>query len=214
MFKQILFLAIAALFATLLAVPTETFAQSRGQGESCNSNRQCASGLQCADGRKCAPIDGTGFGHPSSVGLSDYCHHDNHCASGSCNCEKGWFGFCRNWEAWPTGKFSTSPREASNIGFCNSRNGMGESCTKTSECNPGLQCANGQRCAPPDGTGRSASAGRPGDYCHHDNHCTSGSCRCPGGNAGKSFGFCRNWENVTPRTALAFNSTRIGFMCN
>lgn len=57
-------------------------------------------------------------------------------------------------------------------------------CSKNSECGSGY-CANGQVCAPKDGTGM------PGAYCHHDNHCASGKCTCGAGHT--LFGFCNDY---------------------
>lgn len=61
-------------------------------GADCQRNDECQSNY-CADGKICAPRDGTGL-------AGEYCHHNNQCFSGSCNCPSGTdiFGFCINWE--------------------------------------------------------------------------------------------------------------------
>ena len=59
-------------------------------GTACTSNDECDSDY-CADGKFCAPRDGTGL-------EGDYCHHDNQCYSGTCDCDsalKEW-GFCKS----------------------------------------------------------------------------------------------------------------------
>ena len=78
---------------------------------------------------------------------------------------------------------------------------LGKSCKKTSECGKGLHCANDKFCAPIDYTGKH------GDYCHHDNHCASSRCECPGG---KSFGFCSNYEKGNNKGTCHGDSPRAG----
>lgn len=64
---------------------------------------------------------------------------------------------------------------------------LGAECRVNSDCTSGY-CANGRFCAPQDGTGQI------GDYCHHDNQCASGDCRCPGDLNTEETTFCSNWE--------------------
>ena len=145
----------------------------------CTSNNQCGSGY-CANGL-CAPEDGTGQ-------IGDYCHHQNHCANDFCFCPDGFDGdFCSNYNA--------------NADFLNRRGACapfpgwvnGTSCTENSDC-MSRYCANGA-CAPQDGTGVA------GEYCHHNNHCRSGTCNCPSGEANFwSLGFCPNWEDFDEKT--------------
>jgi len=161
-------------------------------GFKCTQNTQCKSGY-CANGKRCAPKDGTGKS-------MDYCHHDNHCASGSCNCSKGFGGFCREWEKWPEGK-----NFGAGVGSCDAKQDHGGPCRKDSECKSGSFCANGKKCAPRDGRGKSNG------YCHHDNHCRTGQCICPRG--AKSFGFCSNWESYTKQETDRENKARTGFYC-
>lgn len=69
-------------------------------GDVCRKNAECESGY-CAD-----TLLGGGWGRCARDrgGKSgEYCHHDNHCASGECDCRHGWFGFCANWEGWGRG---------------------------------------------------------------------------------------------------------------
>ena len=69
-------------------------------GEPCTDHNDCRS-RYCANG-VCAPKDGTGL-------PGEYCHHDNHCMSGKCDCPDNLFGessiltfgFCPRWEQWP-----------------------------------------------------------------------------------------------------------------
>jgi hypothetical protein len=72
-------------------------------GDVCRKDAECDSGY-CADtflgggwGR-CAPKNKTGKS-------GDYCHHNDHCASGECICRSDWwrFGFCANWDGWGRG---------------------------------------------------------------------------------------------------------------
>ena len=56
----------------------------------CKEDDECKS-QYCADGAVCAPRDGSGL-------TGDYCHHNNHCFSGKCDCNVGepnWLGFCK-----------------------------------------------------------------------------------------------------------------------
>ena len=165
-------------------------------GYFCRWNGQCKSGY-CANDKKCAPKDYTGK-------PGDYCHHNNHCASGSCECEKGLHGFCRNYESWAAGprKKSASGRL---VGICNAKEPLASLCTRNTECISG-QCADGKRCSPQDGTGK------PGQYCHHNNHCASKRCACPNGNA-NFLGFCEKFEKFNPSTMLRLNRERKGFYC-
>jgi LysM repeat protein len=69
-------------------------------GDVCRKNAECESGY-CAD-----TFLGGGWGRCARDGdgkSGEYCHHDNHCQSGRCDCEHGWFGFCANWEGWGRG---------------------------------------------------------------------------------------------------------------
>jgi LysM repeat protein len=61
-------------------------------GQLCSENDDCAS-RQCADG-VCTPRDHTGL-------EGDYCHHNNHCFSGKCDCPNGadLLGMCIGYEA-------------------------------------------------------------------------------------------------------------------
>ena len=152
-------------------------AEGKANAEVCRSDNECASG-HCANG-VCAPKDGAG--QPG-----DYCHHDNHCASGFCLCREGYKGysgkFCK------TNAFTQLPSHGICIvppGFEN-----GESCSVDDDCKSN-HCAN-CKCAPRDGTGIF------GDYCHHNNHCASGVCTCPTGQADFwSLGFCPDWQSFS-----------------
>jgi LysM repeat protein len=145
----------------------------------CTSNSQCGSGY-CANGL-CAPKDGSGQ-------IGDYCHHNNHCANDFCLCPDGWNGdFCSNYDA--------------NADFLNRRGACqftpgwpnGSSCTEKNDCTSNY-CANGV-CAPKNGSGVD------GEYCHHNNHCRSGTCTCPSGKASFwTLGFCPDWEDFTADT--------------
>jgi hypothetical protein len=165
-------------------------------GYFCKFNGQCKSGY-CADGKKCAPLDTTGI-------PGDYCHHNEHCASGSCECAKGFGGFCRNWESWGPGPRNKSTSGLS-VGICNGKEPLASLCSKNSECLSG-KCADGKRCSPVNGTGR------PGQYCHHNDHCSSKRCACPSGSA-NIFGFCEKFENFKSATMLRLNRDRTGFYC-
>jgi LysM repeat protein len=147
-------------------------------GTNCTEDQDCKSGY-CADGKKCAPKAGTGE-------AGDYCHHDNQCRTGLCLCPDGWIGGsgpCVGWETF-------SARDGH--GTCTEVLPDGAGCTEDRDCRSGY-CADGKKCAPKDGTGEA------GDYCHHDNHCVSGSCDCPGEDVrvmgAKSF--CPDWESFT-----------------
>jgi hypothetical protein len=134
-------------------------------GDFCTKNRECASGY-CAND-KCAPPDGTGR-------LGDYCHHINHCGNHYCVCPSGKDGnFCKDY------KYFTS--DPGNHGYCGQWYGLknGASCTANDQCSS-RHCANDQ-CAPIDKTGLAD------DYCHHNNHCISGTCWC---DEGKDGAFC------------------------
>lgn len=192
--------AVAALALTAMIMAAgSASAQNLPNGQFCNDNRQCASG-HCADGRRCAPRDRTGV-HNS------YCHHDNHCVNQNCVCAEGGFGYCANWERWLPGTNADYP----NIGRCvvshiGTAIGAGYNCEgRRNQCGAGLQCADGKVCAPEDRRGRS------GQYCHHDNHCNSGFCHCPGGN--KSWGFCAGWEGYLGGDREDLTNSRLGFYC-
>ena len=107
--------ALTLLFAVFLLAPYADAGPVRygANGALCSHNNHCTSGY-CADGQRCAPRDGTGAS-------GAYCHHNNHCASGLCRCNKGGFGFCRDWERWPEGVFDSSSAQSPyiQIGFCN-----------------------------------------------------------------------------------------------
>ena len=79
----------------------------------------------------------------------------------------------------------------------------GQSCQKGAECQSG-HCADGKRCAPKDGTGQ------VGQYCHHNNHCSTGTCSCRGDT--KPGGFCQNWEAYSDREVLE-ERAKGGFEC-
>jgi LysM repeat protein len=147
-------------------------------GEFCRRDQECDSG-HCANG-KCAPKDNTG-----SPG--EYCHHSNHCFYGICYCPDGTRAignsFCPGWE-----NFTPTLH-----GVCQTRAKNGDSCGGNKECESGY-CADG-KCAPKNGTGEG------GDYCHHDDHCASKTCICPGlppytprGFGFGGGGFCPGWE--------------------
>ena len=148
-------------------------------GVDCTANGDCRSGY-CADGRICAPKDGEGV-------KDEYCHHDNHCASGVCVCpnDPGGHdgGFCKDWV-----RFDTTTH-----GRCLAQNVNGQQCRDDANCESG-NCADG-RCAPEDGKGRN------GEYCHHNNHCQTGTCTCV--NGVDLLGFCLDWENHTEQEILA-----------
>jgi hypothetical protein len=186
----------------IVAVLSLVFVEAAGAmtaGQICKSDTDCNAGLQCADGRRCAPLNDTGK-------AGDYCHHDNHCVTGRCNCDHGQFGFCRDWEQWPAGTFGGGPGNV-RIGFCTGLQPMGGPCRKNSECHALLVCADGQRCAPANGTGHE------GHYCHHNDHCLpSLQCVCPPGQ-GQSFGFCQDWESYDFLTAQRMYKAKIGFFC-
>lgn len=69
-------------------------------------------------------------------------------------------------------------------------NPNGGVCEVNADCRSGY-CADGTFCAPRDGTGRA------GEYCHHGNHCRSGTCSC-GERSGRrgilEAGFCPQWD--------------------
>jgi LysM repeat protein len=142
----------------------------------CTKNSQCGSGY-CAN-KICAPEEPTGQ-------IGDYCHHNNQCANDFCFCPDGWNGdFCSNYDA--------------NADFLNRRGACqftpgspnGYSCTEKNDCTSNY-CANGV-CAPKD------KSGVDGEYCHHNNHCRSGTCACPSGKASFwTLGFCPDWEDFT-----------------
>lgn len=66
---------------------------------------------------------------------------------------------------------------------------LGTVCRSNSECNTGY-CADNKRCAPRDGTGK------PGQYCHNNNHCQFGECLCPNGRT-DIFGFCPGFDRLS-----------------
>lgn len=150
-------------------------------GADCNKAEECRSGY-CADisaqyPGKCAPKNGTG--QPG-----DYCHHDDHCGIGYCECAG--FGpsdgkFCKNWLNFnPT----WHPR-------CDALE-TGQTCTIDKDCETG-HCAGVTpsqpgKCAPKSGTGEE------GDYCISDGQCTSNMCDCPKGSTGDP---CSGWEKFT-----------------
>ncbi|MEM7050134.1 MAG: hypothetical protein AAF604_10755 [Acidobacteriota bacterium] len=202
-------LVLFVLFTTA-ACQSNPVRGSKTNGALCAQSSECQSGY-CADGRRCAPMDFTGL-------ANEYCHHDNHCRSGRCGCDNGLRGpdsFCNNWRSGGSGT-------------CTDRRDNGNDCTKNENCNSG-HCADkgkvgqldfwtgsGGRCAPNDGTGAA------GAYCHHNNHCASGSCNCPGGT---SFGFCASWEGFGMNVAdtiggrpnpqsIKFQMSRGFFRCN
>lgn len=98
--------------AMLVAPAAAGFVNDGELGAYCERDAQCLSN-HCADGQRCAPVDGTGR-------AGDYCHHNNHCQSRFCGCNKGGFGFCKDWEDWPQGVFDARwagwPHAV--IGFC------------------------------------------------------------------------------------------------
>lgn len=160
-------------------------------GTLCATDAECQS-TYCADSFRCAPRDQTG--QPG-----EYCHHDNHCRSQRCSCDnfqRAADSFCNNFRG-------------GNQGTCLARRDNGDDCTRNENCTSGY-CADagkvtnldfwpatsGGRCAPVDSTGA------VGAYCHHDNHCSSGNCNCPGG---KSFGFCAAWEGVSRNVGDTIN---------
>ena len=158
--------------------PNGTCSAQFEDGYNCTDDKDCISG-NCADDKLCAPEDGTGI-------VGDYCHHDNHCQTGLCLCPDGWeggSGFCKGWE-----NFSADGSH----GTCSEALVDGATCTEDKDCDSGY-CADGEKCAPKDGTGSE------GDYCHHDNQCYSGSCDCPGDDVrvmgAKSF--CPDWKSFT-----------------
>ncbi|MCJ7434601.1 MAG: hypothetical protein MUO77_14035, partial [Anaerolineales bacterium] len=127
-------------------------------GGKCSSNYVCASGY-CANGL-CAPPDG--FGR-----VGDYCHHNQHCANHYCVCPYGYDGdFCKGYR-W----FTDKPGQH---GTCGEWQGAvnGEACKVDNDCQS-RHCAD-NKCTPINETGLY------GEYCHHDNHCASGSCMCLG----------------------------------
>jgi len=137
----------------------------------------------CADGKICAPKNDTGK-------EGAYCHHDNHCASGLCQCPDGWEqgtkGFCKGWQNFTTAKHGT----------CSAQSKNGEYCTKDAQC-LSRHCAN-DKCAPIN------FKGKEGEYCHHDDHCAKSLyCRCPNNNARESWlwpwnQFCAGYRNFNP----------------
>jgi hypothetical protein len=70
------------------------------------------------------------------------------------------------------------------------QNDLGSACSNDRDCISNY-CADGRFCAPRDGTGQ------PGQYCHHDNHCASSICNCPGDRHTGGRAFCSNWESRT-----------------
>jgi hypothetical protein len=138
-----------------------------GLGRHCWIDENCQSDLRCRE-NACVPEDGTGQ-------LSGYCHHANHCESRLCDCTGTGAtissGFCGS---------ASLPQQ----GFCAARRGFGAPCGRDDNCPASTsRCVEG-RCAPLDGTGDPTG---PTAYCHHDNHCASSLCVCPGG---KRNGFC------------------------
>lgn len=168
-------LVLAAVLALVLAAsfPGPAPAQApSGLGGRCEADRDCGDTdrFQCANGRFCAPRDGTG--QPARDGRrADYCHHNNHCVTGVCECQgqKEW-GFCKEYES------------GSNPGMCVDVGSIptGEFCNGNDECRS-RHCAEGV-CVPQD------TFGITGDYCHHGNHCSSRQCECTaGGPVERSF---------------------------
>jgi len=102
-------MTILLMVVWLVAGTQSARADCPGLGCFCERDAHCLSD-NCADGKRCAPRDRTGIS-------GNYCHHNNHCQSGYCSCAKGIFGFCKNWEQWPAGKFNASDRRIM-IGFC------------------------------------------------------------------------------------------------
>ena len=160
-------------------------------GAFCSNDRQCRS-KNCADefpglDGRCAPSDYTGV-------AGDYCHHDNHCESARCICDRGPAGSCEGWRWLRSGR----------TGHCSARFPNGANCERKENCLSN-HCADGKRCAPRNDTGR------PGDYCHHNDHCMSGNCSCPDGI--KSLGFCKDWEAYSLLSVETLRSEASGFLC-
>lgn len=172
----------------------------KDNGFSCRVNDECKS-LYCADGKKCAPKDDYGI---VNVG-GNYCHHNNHCASKTCECEQGGFGFCKEWEKWVDGQYDARSAALSRVGYCLPQRTLGAACRKGEDC-AGFQA--GQTdcvenyCAPRNGKGAKDA------YCHHDDHCGTGVCRCPEGRDGR---FCKGYKD---RVAVkSFLDQKTGFIC-
>ena len=114
----------------------------------------------------------------------EYCYRHDQCISdGYCLCPNYLYDgdYCAGWNDFGVvthGKcMGPEPKE---------RNGA--ACYANIDCLSGY-CADGERCAPVDGTGKS------GDYCHHNNHCQSKTCMCPGGR--NFWGFCSDWKTLS-----------------
>jgi LysM repeat protein len=149
-----------------------TCGKGYGMGEFCNGDNDCASNY-CANGQ-CAPKNGTGQ-------YREYCHHNDHCATGLCYCPEGYGlgGFCKNHDSLAEEDY----------GYCTYRGDKvkGTKCSENSDCESN-HCADGL-CAPRNKTGLS------GDYCHHNDHCYSKVCDCIKIMGG---GLCIDYNNSTP----------------
>lgn len=189
--KRLLLLLVPISFLITSGCPPRTLppGQQKPLGSNCTSNGECQSG-HCPE-NKCAPENDTGSGGIRRLGeeinpiSGDYCHHGNHCMTGKCVCPDGTVAdksFCPDYRSWPEG------HEIGKTGTCSELADFGAFCSRNEECM--LQhCADGKRCAPKH------KKGEKGQYCHHNNHCKSGDCICPGGR--KSYGFCANYESFS-----------------
>ncbi len=200
--RVILAVCFAILFVGSCAEPAKIrlpWTQT-DNGQFCKVNDDCKS-RKCVDNPgKCAPEN-----YPVNTEGGNYCHHDNHCASKTCRCEKGAFGFCKEWEKWPAGQYDAADADKRRIGRCAPLALIGSRCEKNENCarhvNGTVQCVQG-RCAPKDGLGRRD------DYCHHNNHCASGVCRCP---LGRKDDLCVG--HTLDSRVFAYLPRKTGFVC-
>jgi len=202
-----LFLAIASLCMIAAECNRTPVPPLKENGYNCSRNEECKS-KYCVE-KRCAPQKWTGKGPQRFLDADalrdlqkpDYCHHGDHCQTGTCICPDGkwaYTDFCPGHESW------SEPQPGVKLGKCLGYGGYGTKCSHNEQCLSDI-CANGKRCAPKDGTGR------PGQYCHHDNHCISGNCICPAG--AKSWGFCTNWENYSDEEIRTARKNGTGFLC-
>jgi len=142
---------------------------SKLKGKACKKDDQCAKDEVCYKG-KC--WDGL---------TSTKCENDYDCTSvghSVCDPDKG-----RCLDKLFIGEMMDKSFHEYSV---NREKISGMACKTDKDCmKANYQCADGKFCAPVD------KRGKPGEYCHHDNHCASGNCVCPNG---KSLGFCKDYE--------------------
>jgi len=180
--------------------------EGQGYGDYCHHHNQCQSGwCRCPEGPENILLKPRGAVYPRGSNLSPTelctwgpgdcvpvqengatCWKNENCESGNCADEK-----CAPQPGTGAGGVYCNQDDQCESGIClqgkcypQEKNGA--PCSSDRECLSGY-CADGERCAPQNGTGQA------GEYCHHDNHCQSGFCVCPTGYDGK---FCANWRTL------------------